>query len=441
MSLESDPDRPPGSRNRTPMRDDNRNFDRQRLRKQALERLHAQGGKFDVTPDEARSLADELELSQVELEVQNEELGRTRQALAREVERYRDLYDRAPVAYFTLSADTRIVQANRSAVALCSLEQDEIEGRRFAALVVASNRAKLEQVLRSAASTGRPQSTELQIQCGRSTPRWVHTEVSWLGSREGTGSYRVMMVDVTSRVQTQAGLVEQHTAAVKHMEKAVSAFAHAEDAMARLRESEERFRVASDAGGALVYQVDLTGARRSIVHGLERVTGYRFPPRNAAPDWWDSLIHPDDVTAYRDHVARRVETGAAYFSVYRIRRSDGRWILVEDTGQVVHDVHGTPVKMVGAIVDVTDRKKAEDALREANTRKDEFLATLAHELRNPLAPIRNAVEILRDRDMDPASLRWARDIIERQVDQMSRLVDDLLDVSRITRGKSRPAGR
>jgi signal transduction histidine kinase/ActR/RegA family two-component response regulator len=74
-------------------------------------------------------------------------------------------------------------------------------------------------------------------------------------------------------------------------------------------------------------------------------------------------------------------------------------------------------------------------LRQADRRKDEFLAVLAHELRNPLAPVRNAVEVMRLRDVDDPGLRWARDIIDRQVQQMTRLVDDLLDVSRITRGK------
>src|SRR5262245_26333548 len=74
------------------------------------------------------------------------------------------------------------------------------------------------------------------------------------------------------------------------------------------------------------------------------------------------------------------------------------------------------------------------ALKEADRHKDEFLAVLAHELRNPLAPIRNAVEIMRRSSIDDAQLTWSRDVIERQVKHLSRLVDDLLDVSRITRG-------
>jgi len=79
--------------------------------------------------------------------------------------------------------------------------------------------------------------------------------------------------------------------------------------------------------------------------------------------------------------------------------------------------------------------RANEALRHADQRKDEFLATLAHELRNPLAPIRNALEIMRVASDKPAAIENARDIVERQVGQMVRLINDLLDVSRITRGK------
>jgi len=82
-----------------------------------------------------------------------------------------------------------------------------------------------------------------------------------------------------------------------------------------------------------------------------------------------------------------------------------------------------------------ERLRLIDQLRQADRRKDEFLAVLAHELRNPLAPVRNAVEVMRLRDVDDPGLGRARDIIDRQVQQMTRLVDDLLDVSRITRGK------
>ena len=85
--------------------------------------------------------------------------------------------------------------------------------------------------------------------------------------------------------------------------------------------------------------------------------------------------------------------------------------------------------------EVAERRRAEEALVEADRRKDEFLATLAHELRNPLAPIRNALEIMRLADGDPAAFNRSRAVMERQVGQMVRLIDDLLDMSRISRGK------
>ncbi len=84
---------------------------------------------------------------------------------------------------------------------------------------------------------------------------------------------------------------------------------------------------------------------------------------------------------------------------------------------------------------ITERKKAEQMLREADQRKTEFLAMLGHELRNPLAPIRNAVQIMRRLDLDNPKILWARDMVDRQVDHLARLVDDLLDVSRIAQGK------
>ncbi len=101
----------------------------------------------------------------------------------------------------------------------------------------------------------------------------------------------------------------------------------------------------------------------------------------------------------------------------------------------VFGADGEVVAVAGTTRDVTDYKQMESSLVEADRRKDEFLATLAHELRNPLAPIRNAVHLLKLRDADEAVVRQARDLIDRQLQHMIRLVDDLLEVSRITLGQ------
>ena len=98
-------------------------------------------------------------------------------------------------------------------------------------------------------------------------------------------------------------------------------------------------------------------------------------------------------------------------------------------------VDGSVEAVAGSTRDITDRKRVEQALRDADRRKDEFLATLAHELRNPLAPIRNSLQILKMPRLDAATVERSREMMERQVHHLVRLVDDLLDVSRVMRGK------
>ncbi len=116
---------------------------------------------------------------------------------------------------------------------------------------------------------------------------------------------------------------------------------------------------------------------------------------------------------------------------YRHPTRGPRWIYSK-AGLVEHAGHR---HVVGIVLDVTVRREAEEALKEVNQRKDEFLAMLAHELRNPLAPIRNAAQLLNVHAPGRPEIEWARAVIERQTKHLVRLVDDLLDVSRMVRGQ------
>jgi signal transduction histidine kinase len=110
-------------------------------------------------------------------------------------------------------------------------------------------------------------------------------------------------------------------------------------------------------------------------------------------------------------------------------------IIIEANAAPVRDAQGRITAAVVVFQDITERRRADDALREADRRKDEFLAMLSHELRNPLAPIRNAVQVLQTPSASAAQREKAQEIIARQVGSLTRLVDDLLDISRITRGR------
>ncbi len=150
-----------------------------------------------------------------------------------------------------------------------------------------------------------------------------------------------------------------------------------------------------------------------------------------APEGWRAIIHPDDLPslyALRNEAVGRGEVFEAEVRV-RDRAGDYRWHLLRSVP--VHDESGRLTRRFGTATDVDDLKRAGEALREADRRKDQFLAVLAHELRNPLAPIRSALHLMGHLGGDEPD----RAMAERQVVHLSRLVDDLMDVSRISTGK------
>jgi PAS domain S-box-containing protein len=173
--------------------------------------------------------------------------------------------------------------------------------------------------------------------------------------------------------------------------------------------------------------------------------------------WWSPEfaelfgMSPDDVNYERDRLFEHLRPGERerltgviedairehhdYEIEFEFKHlKTGEWRWMESRGRAEYNAEGVPIMLYGLAVDVTDRRRAVESLREADRRKDEFLATLAHELRNPLAPISSGLHILRTAK-DSAQSAVALEIMERQVNQMVRLVDDLLDVARITTGK------
>ena len=128
-------------------------------------------------------------------------------------------------------------------------------------------------------------------------------------------------------------------------------------------------------------------------------------------------------------------TGNNWYREHRMMGVDGKYHSILAQGLPIRDAAGRVQRWAGINLDISRLKNTERALLEADRRKDEFLATLAHELRNPLAPIRNAVRILDSDAADDRQRKWGREVIARQVQRMSLLLDDLLDVSRITRGQ------
>jgi PAS domain S-box-containing protein len=200
-----------------------------------------------------------------------------------------------------------------------------------------------------------------------------------------------------------------------------------------LRESEAYFRGLADAMPQLVWTARADGA---VEYYNSRIHEYGGIVANEDGTWdWRPIVHEDDLRRTQSAWQTAVQARAIYESEHRIKLANGsfRWHL--SRAVPLKDETGRVIKWFGTATDIHDLRQTEQELRENDRRKDEFLAMLAHELRNPLAPIRNAIRVLRH--IGPASpqVEQMRDMIERQTEHLTRLVDDLLDVSRITRGK------
>ncbi|MGH7827324.1 MAG: PAS domain S-box protein [Candidatus Binatia bacterium] len=200
-----------------------------------------------------------------------------------------------------------------------------------------------------------------------------------------------------------------------------------------LRQSEENFRNLADNMSQLAWMADERGW---IFWYNKRWFDYTGTTLEEVQGWeWKKVHHPDHVDRVVARIQQSWDTGELWEDTFPLRGKDGqyRWFL--SRAMPILDSTRRIFRWFGTNTDITEQREMEEALREADRRKDEFLATLAHELRNPLAPIRNGLQIMRLAGENRDIVEQARGMMERQLQQMVRLIDDLLDLSRISQGK------
>ncbi|MCD2518868.1 PAS domain-containing protein [Massilia sp. G4R7] len=203
------------------------------------------------------------------------------------------------------------------------------------------------------------------------------------------------------------------------------------DVSARV-EAELRFRVIANAMPQAVWSTRADG-----FHDYYNDQWYAFtgvPYGSTDGDGWNDLFHPDDRELAWEKWRESLRTGATYEIEYRLRHHSGAWRWVLGRALPVRDEGGTIVRWMGTCTDIHEQKLAQQALQQADRRKDEFLAMLAHELRNPLAPIVTAASLLGLSNGLPERVQQVGKVISRQATHMTGLIDDLMDVSRVTRG-------
>jgi signal transduction histidine kinase/DNA-binding response OmpR family regulator len=204
-----------------------------------------------------------------------------------------------------------------------------------------------------------------------------------------------------------------------------------------LRESEARLRAFVTASSDVVYRMSPDWSEMRRLDGRDFIADTKEPHRG----WMQEYIHPDDQPQVLVAISEAIRSKSPFELEHRVRRVDGTLGWTSSHAIPLLDARGGITEWFGTASDITARKEAVEALgrfaielTEADRSKNEFLAMLAHELRNPLAPLRNALHIMRLAGGGNTAVQSASAMMERQIGQMVRLVDDLLDVSRISRG-------
>lgn len=334
----------------------------------------------------------------------------TERLLRESEQRYRSLFEYNLDAIFSLDAQGRFVTANPAAERLSGYTTEELKERHFLELCMPELREVAKDSFRDAICR---QCRDFELSMSRKD-----------GARRDlfiTGAPVIVDGEVIG-VSCLARDITEHKASER-----------------ALRESEQRLKAIVETAVDGIITIDERGTVESVNAAIEPLFGYpvaEIVGRNV------SQLIPEPYRSEHDGaLARYLKTGdrrvIGVRREMRGRRKDGSEFPMELS--VTETCLSDLCFFTGIIRDITERKQLENQLIEADRKKDEFIATLAHELRNPLGPIRNAVAVLRQEGLEERSLSWCRDVIERQVGQMARLLDDLLDVSRITSGKLAPS--
>jgi PAS domain S-box-containing protein len=318
-------------------------------------------------------------------------------------------------AIYMLAADGTVSSWSAAAEKMFGYREDEIIGRHRAIFFTEDQRAtsKPQDDLREAAVTGRHEEEGWRVRKDGSR-FWANVILTVLRGDAGKlRGYANITRDVTERMRSEAAL----------------------------RDSEERLRLAQEVARVGTFRWDLESGVNTWTPELEGLYGLRPGEFQRTEAAWESLVHPDDRAEAVRRVQRAFETGAPTEAEWRVVWRDGSTHWIAGRWQVLKNASGKPLRMTGINMDVTERKRLEElraseaALREADRQKDQFLAMLSHELRNPLAPIRNSLYLLEHAAAGSEQATRAKAVLHRQVGQLTWLIDDLLDVTRITHGK------
>lgn len=349
--------------------------------------------------------------------------------------RFRGLIDQAPFAVHVFYPDGRTLQVNRAWEELWGVKSEEIRDYNILRDRQLKEKGVLRYIQRGFAGHAtripaiqyNPDDTVPGVTRHTDPRRWLSAVIYPLRDSEGEITEVVLIQeDITARKQLEG---ELHL----RVDELADAGEQKEKLLASLRESEQNLRLLADTIPQLAWMARPDGY---IFWFNQRWYEYTGTTPEQSEGWgWQSVHDPNVLPSVLERWTTSIESGEPFDMVFPLRGADGQFRPFLTRINPLCDEEAGILYWFGTNTDISDIKSMEEALREADRRKDEFLATLAHELRNPLAPIRNSLQILNMPTVDTATAQQTRQLMERQVHHMVRLVDDLLDVSRAMRGK------
>jgi PAS domain S-box-containing protein len=318
--------------------------------------------------------------------------------------RLRAIVETTPECVKVVAADGTLLQMNAPGLAMVGAPAPEAVLGRCIYDVIAEEDRERFRAFNEAVCRGEPGSLEFDIVGLGGERRSMETHAVPLPLAEGATAQLAITRDITER----------------------------RAAASALRSSEQRYRAVVESQTEMVCRFRPDGTLLFVNGAYARARG-TTPEALCARSFWDHIPAADH-EGVRAMLARMTPEAPEVRIENRLETVEGeRWTLWTNRA-LAFDAQGRVTEAQSTGIDITERKRAEEALRDADRRKDEFLAILSHELRNPLAPIRNAVTLLREASEDPEVRGQALPVLERQVAHLIRLVEDLLDVSRIGRG-------
>ncbi len=333
--------------------------------------------------------------------------------LRRSETQYRLIVEGNPALICRFRSDGTLTFVNDTYCRTFAKTRDQAMNGPFALVLPKSDGTNGERVLEKLHPAMEPSVDEHRVVVDGDKVRWLRWTTSPVVDDDGRFyEYQAIGIDITDRKETEQKLSEAHE------------FLHSSiDALS------SHIAVLDENGVILaVNDAWRRFADENQYHGHNYGVGSNYV-EDSVPGFggcWEGKIVAKGLLDVLERRQSRFEIEYPCHSP-----TEERWFVM----RVTRFKSPGPMRVVVSHEDVTKRRKAEEALKDADRRKDEFLATLAHELRNPLAPIRNGLQVMKLAKNHAGTIEKARELMERQLGQLVRLVDDLLDVSRISRGK------